>query len=343
MCVPTTRCRESRLRIAAEQWGENMPNDIDEGLIEATIRRVAESKAARTDGPSIEMPVAESIAPVIARPNAQDAGGEPVSILARPAESGLLPQLKADEEDTEVAPQSLRARMQGLPAVPMKMAAWRGAPNTVSPQGAESRTSPKPALPQRSPPRHRRATFEAPAEAEGDIAVQLETIVRRLDAILPMLERIAGSREAGTACGEWERAPQSSRAPFAIRATPRADGVAQVAEPAASEWQPLQEPAPPLGEPKHGFDLLPRNYRITVEDKRGGVDLVPLHRAMLNMNGVRDMSLLSYNNGVAIVALEMTDELDPELLRSSVSRAMSCEARVEVHNENTMVVKVSEE
>jgi hypothetical protein len=70
---------------------------------------------------------------------------------------------------------------------------------------------------------------------------------------------------------------------------------------------------------------------------------VPLHRAMLGMEGVRDMSLLSYNNGVAIVALETAEALDPELLRSSVSRAMACDARVEVHNENTMVVKLSEE
>jgi hypothetical protein len=38
-----------------------MPKDIDEDLIEATIRRVAESKAAREATP-VEMPVAESSA-----------------------------------------------------------------------------------------------------------------------------------------------------------------------------------------------------------------------------------------------------------------------------------------
>lgn len=320
-----------------------MPDDIDEGLIEATIRRVAESKAARVDAPKIEMPVAESIAPVIARADSEDEGGEPAAILAVPVDPGLQPPQEADD-DQAVSPQSLRASMQGLPVAPMKMAAWRGAPSAVLPQSAESRQARKAALLQRSPTQPAiAASLNAPAEAQGDIAVKLETIVRRLDAILPMLERIAGSREAGTAGGEWQRAPQPSRAPFAIRATPRADGVAQVAEPAASEWQPLQKPAPPLAEPRRGFDLLPRNYRITVEDKRGGVDLVPLHRAMLSMDGVRDMSLLSYNNGVAIVALETTDELDPELLRSAVSRAMSCEARVEVHNENTMVVKLTGE
>jgi hypothetical protein len=100
------------------------------------------------------------------------------------------------------------------------------------------------------------------------------------------------------------------------------------------------EPAP---EPKRGLDLLPRTYRVTVEDKRRGVDLVPLHRALLGMDGVRDMSLLSYSNGVAIISIEMLHELDPEALREAVSRAMSRGAKVEVHNETTMVVKLAEE
>ena len=57
---------------------------------------------------------------------------------------------------------------------------------------------------------------------------------------------------------------------------------------------------------------MPRTYRITVEDKRRGVDLVPLHRALLAMDGVKDMSLLSYNNGVALVALEMVNDIDAD-------------------------------
>jgi hypothetical protein len=110
------------------------------------------------------------------------------------------------------------------------------------------------------------------------------------------------------------------------------------------DTRPLPKPLPPIHvEPKRGFDLLPRSYRITVEDKRRGVDLVPLHRALLSMEGVKDMSLLSYNNGVAIVSLETTGEIDPETLRTFVSRAMSREATVEVHNEHTMVVKLAED
>jgi len=61
------------------------------------------------------------------------------------------------------------------------------------------------------------------------------------------------------------------------------------------------------------------------------------------MDGVRDMSLLSYSNGVAIVSLDTVDQLDPDALCSAISRAMSRPARVEVHNESTMVVKLAED
>jgi hypothetical protein len=71
--------------------------------------------------------------------------------------------------------------------------------------------------------------------------------------------------------------------------------------------------------------------------------LVPLHRALQAMDGVRDMSLLSYNNGVALVSLETVSDIDPETLRRAVSRAMSREARVETHNEHTLVVKLAED
>ena len=110
------------------------------------------------------------------------------------------------------------------------------------------------------------------------------------------------------------------------------------------DTRPLPKPLPPLhAEPRRGLDLLPRTYRITVEDKRRGVDLVPLHRALLGMDGVRDMSLLSYSNGVAIVAVDMVDELEPQALEGAISRAMARAAKVEVHNDTTMVVKLAEE
>ena len=82
---------------------------------------------------------------------------------------------------------------------------------------------------------------------------------------------------------------------------------------------------------RRGFDLLPRTYRITVEDKRRGVDLVPLHRALLAMDGVKDMSLLSYNNGVAIVPLETVDDIDPRRAGTGQCRGR-CRARRSVES-----------
>ena len=81
----------------------------------------------------------------------------------------------------------------------------------------------------------------------------------------------------------------------------------------------------------------------TIPVKRRPQNRVPLHRSLLAMEGVRDMSLLSYNNGIAIVALETMSDIDPQVLESIVSRAMSRPARVEQHNEYTLVVKLAEE
>jgi hypothetical protein len=46
---------------------------------------------------------------------------------------------------------------------------------------------------------------------------------------------------------------------------------------------------------------------------------------------------------VAIVALESDGGVEPATLAAAVSRGMGREARVDVHNEQTMVVKLAEE
>ena len=48
-------------------------------------------------------------------------------------------------------------------------------------------------------------------------------------------------------------------------------------------------------------------------------------------------------NGVAIVSVESVGVIDPDGLGAAVSRCMSRETKVEVHNEQTMVVKIQEE
>lgn len=277
-----------------------MSKEVDEDLIEATIRRVAESKAAR-ETPPVEMPVAEAVAPEIVAD----------SYEATPQEA------VGEEDDLEV-----------MPPTPI-LAATRG-------RGIARALA---AVPRPSDP---------PRLEDAGITAQLEEITRRLDAMMAMLDQL--TRSAAPSIGPaWEKAQADSRAavpaqPPNVFRDPPARSAAAESDPEVIDTRPIPKPLPPLQvEPKRGFDLLPRSYRITVEDKRRGVDLVPLHRALLSMDGVRDMSLLSYNNGIAIVALETIEELDPDALGVSVSRAMSRGAKVEVHNEHTMVVKLADE
>jgi hypothetical protein len=280
------------------------------------------------------MPVAESVAPDVDKPPVERA----IEAAEGADEPAAAPQPESwdDESDDDVAPAPtpLRAAMGG-PAM--------GAPATARPPVSRPAPVREPIRPM--------AIKEPTEDAAGSgaiaaIADELRAINQRLDDITSLIERLnASPRSAAPAIGPaWEQAQaQTSSRPAIFRD----DGARQPAldpEPEIIDTRPIPAPLPPIQvEQKRGFDLLPRSYRITVEDKRRGVDLVPLHRAMLSMEHVRDMSLLSYNNGIAIVALETTDELNPDELGAQVSRAMSREARVEVHNEHTMVVKLADE
>lgn len=267
-----------------------MPREIDEDLIEATIRRVAEKKAAELAAPPIEMPVAEAVAP----------------------EFGS----RADPPD------EVQATPQPEPV---------GDPPAVSSAGTTPRAE--------------------DGEGEDPVAV----ILARIDQLSAQIGDLHGQvAQIATALGPLTAPSRVGSTPYASpnvvamasrQAPPPASraSTAEQLEPVIDK-RPIPKPLPPLEiEPRRGLDLLPRNYRITVEDKRRGVDLVPLHRALLSMEGVRDMALLSYNNGVAIVSLEMIGDLDPDALAQSVSEVMSREARTEVHNELTMVVKLAED
>lgn len=85
----------------------------------------------------------------------------------------------------------------------------------------------------------------------------------------------------------------------------RAEGPAAVEEPA-----------------RRGVDLLPQQYLMTVEDREGKVDLIPLHRALLGLVPMEDVALLSFANGVPVISLRVVGGLDLERLGSAVSGAM---------------------
>ena len=92
----------------------------------------------------------------------------------------------------------------------------------------------------------------------------------------------------------------------------------------SKDEEPPAEPA----EERRGLDLLPQRYLITVEDREGSVDLVPLHRALIGVEGVEEVSLVSYANGVAVISLQAEGELDLEQLDSAVGKAMDRQCEV---------------
>jgi hypothetical protein len=79
---------------------------------------------------------------------------------------------------------------------------------------------------------------------------------------------------------------------------------------------------------RRGLDLLPQQYLMTVEDREGSVDLVPLHRALLGVDGVEEVSLISYANGVPVISVRATGELDLDQLGQSVVVVMDRECEV---------------
>ena len=383
-----------------------MPREIDEDLIEATIRRVAESAAAASGGPSPAddddgSPPPDVLRDASERAEAADEHGElgegdevkalerlrfddhesfgsaggprrfsastpgglapspwaPVATTddasnddideagtsappAEPAPAGVDRPAYAEEDET-IAPASTGLGWPKAMPVSGPSTRWEQAPSP------EASAPPEPVPAFAPPPPISAPHWEASAAPSPDspatlagIAAALEEINGRLDTMTALIERLSGAASVRT----WD-APDPRITALPPRQEPITRGaVAAQLQPDRIDTRPLPQPLPPLHvEPKRGLELLPRTYRITVEDKRQGVDLVPLHRALLGMDGVKDMSLLSYNNGVAIVALETNGDIDPDLLRAAVSRAMQREAQVEVHNEHTMVVKLAED
>jgi hypothetical protein len=285
---------------------------VDESLIEATLRRIESEQAARSEPPAVAESTSNdsfSAADFEARPTQTDiqTASEQVAIAEAPAAGGdwveVAHALRRDLDETQRKLQALTERVEAL-------------------LGDES-------APQPLRPAQTIAPKQQLADDDWDDAPQLPRMPIGAPP-RPAILRDPSPQTATAAQLEYRSpAPASTSVPAPTQAPPQA-----------------VDPEPPAAAPleaKRGFDLLPRTYRITVEDKRRGVDLVPLHRALLGMDGVRDMSLLSYSNGTAIVALETTNELIPDVLGKAVSHAMAREVKVEVHNEQTMVIKLAED
>lgn len=280
---------------------------VDESLIEATLRRLEMEQAARATAeaaPPVPVPVAAADVEPWTEVAPQVQVGPDASIDAPSSDAGWAEVAYALRRDLDETQQKLRVLTERVESL-------------LGGSAAPQLLRPTPAPPQSAKPQ--------PADREWDDAPHLPRIPLGSPP-RPAIVRDPSPRTATAAQLEYREAEPAYEPPVAP--APVAEVEAPTAAPVAA---------------KRGFDLLPRTYRITVEDKRRGVDLVPLHRALLGMDGVRDMSLLSYSNGTAIVALETTNELDPDTLGKAVAHAMAREVKVEVHNEQTMVIKLAED
>ena len=365
---------------AAAQGGEPAPGapvEVDEvgsqveDPIAATIRRVREQVISRGDEGAAEIGAADEESPAeddafaatIARVQAQAAARAEIPSEFAPAP---LPPLD-DEPETNVIEEAIHfaeAHDDGASEhrSAYQPAAWRDeAPpieETAWP-GRDERMLGEPATWQIAAQRLEQGLQETQQE--------LRSLAARLEALMPALQGLAGNTHAvapsltviqpkrkAAQDEEWDDTPRV--APMQFGTPPRPPVFRDPSPQTATAAELVEEPTPEAeavpaasGPRLHAVDAkrdldsrLPRQYRITVEDKRRGVDLVPLHRAMQGLEHVKDMSLLSYSNGVAIVLVESVGAIDPEALRAAVERAMSRETKIEVHNEQTMVVKIQE-
>ena len=81
-------------------------------------------------------------------------------------------------------------------------------------------------------------------------------------------------------------------------------------------------------------------YTITVEDPGSETPLVPLYRALGRMGRMRDMDLVSYTNGVAVISLQSDEEIVADDLRDAISEALQRGCRVANHESNVFLVRM---
>jgi hypothetical protein len=72
----------------------------------------------------------------------------------------------------------------------------------------------------------------------------------------------------------------------------------------------------------------PYSYTVTVEEVGSRVKLAPLYQSLSQVEGLRELSLKSYTNGVAVVSIESEIELEGPALREAIAAGMDKACRV---------------
>jgi hypothetical protein len=82
------------------------------------------------------------------------------------------------------------------------------------------------------------------------------------------------------------------------------------------------------------------SYTLTVEDSKRRLQLVPLHRALRSVPGVRDMALVGYTHGVATVALEARSSLEAPAIEAAIADTTERQCRIWARGPDNFLVRV---
>jgi len=87
----------------------------------------------------------------------------------------------------------------------------------------------------------------------------------------------------------------------------------------------------------------PYCFTVTVEDVGAKVKLVPLHQSLSRMSGVRQLSLRSYANGVAVVSVDSEVELEAAAIEEALGGGMKKACRVIAGEGPSFIVRMGRE
>jgi hypothetical protein len=114
---------------------------------------------------------------------------------------------------------------------------------------------------------------------------------------------------------------------------PWSEGPARIAE---------GRPRPALDIPTIGAGSQ-HSCTVTVEEVGAKVKLVPLHQSLSQVEGVRELSLKSYANGVAVVCIDSEVDLEAPVLQEAISAGMNKACRITAGDGPSFLVRMGSE
>lgn len=107
--------------------------------------------------------------------------------------------------------------------------------------------------------------------------------------------------------------------------------------PGTTDSPPPPEPGTPVLEIGGSYSC-----SVTVEEVGTRVKLAPLHRALGQIEGVRELSLRSYTNGVAVVTMDCAAEVDASALEEAIAAITDKPCRVVSGDGSSFLVRMGD-